>query len=58
MFTSGLMDRLDMNWSQGSRPSFPHNVEHRFRVIGDLAAATGAFLSPARDRGAPQSADR
>jgi quercetin dioxygenase-like cupin family protein len=42
----------------GESVIIPPHVEHRFRVIGDLAAAMVAFLSPARDRDAPQSSDR
>jgi quercetin dioxygenase-like cupin family protein len=37
--------------TQGETVIIPPDVEHQFRVVGDLAAAMIAFLSPARDRG-------
>jgi quercetin dioxygenase-like cupin family protein len=42
----------------GESVIIPPYVEHRFRVIGDLAAAMVAFLSPARDQSGHQRSDR
>ena len=37
--------------TQGETVIIPPDVEHQFRVVGELAAAMIAFLSPARDHG-------
>ncbi len=44
--------------TQGETVIIPPDVEHQFRVVGDLAAAMIAFLSPARDRSSHQPLDR
>lgn len=44
--------------TQGETVIIPPDVEHQFRVVGELAAAMIAFLSPARDHGSRQSPDR
>jgi quercetin dioxygenase-like cupin family protein len=44
--------------TQGETVIIPPDVEHQFRVVGELAAAMIAFLSPARDHGSRKSPDR
>ena len=44
--------------TQGETVIIPPDVEHQFRVVGDVAAAMIAFLSPARDHGSRQGPDR